>query len=121
MATPPTASSTGNLILLTEMAPSHSSNMMGHKALGPWQSHFILLPSPHDGEGSSFPGSASPSDTVNPESVVQVKPGDSGVVIKNQVDAFAPGWQSVSFLSHTFILVSEVRFPHLPTSHLNRL
>ena len=50
-----------------------------------------------------------------------VKPGDSGVVIGYQVmNVLAPGQQSVSLLDHTFMLVSQVRCPHLPTSHLNQ-
>ena len=42
--------------------------MVGHTALGAWQSHRIPMPSLHGGEGSSFPGLAQPNDTVNPES-----------------------------------------------------
>ena len=39
-------------------------------------------------EGSSLPDSAPPDDTVDSDSVVDVKPGHSGVMIKYQVDEF---------------------------------
>ena len=35
----------------------------------------------HGREGSSFPALIPPSDTVNSESVVDIQPGDFGVVI----------------------------------------
>ena len=44
------------LLLLIQLPPSHSIYMVGHKALGTQQSHLILQPSLHVGEGSSFPG-----------------------------------------------------------------
>ena len=37
MAAPPTALSRGSLLLLISLFPSHSSNMVGHTALGAWQ------------------------------------------------------------------------------------
>ena len=46
------------------------------------------LPSLHDGQGSSFPGLVPSDDTVNFESVMGIKPGDSSVVIGYQVDGF---------------------------------
>ena len=52
------------------------------------ESHLIPPPSLHDGEGSSFPGLVPSDDTVHSESVMGIKPGDSGVVIGYQVDEF---------------------------------
>ena len=55
---------------------------MGAYSLGgSAESHPIPLPSLHDGEGSSFPGLVPSDDMVNSESVMDIKPGDSGVVI----------------------------------------
>ena len=52
------------------------------------ESHLIPPPSVLDGEGSSFPGWVPSDDAVNSESVMGIKPGDSGVVIGYQVDEF---------------------------------
>ena len=52
------------------------------------ESHLIPLPSLHDGEGSSFPGLVPSDDAVDSESVMGVKPGDSGVAVRYQVDEF---------------------------------
>ena len=46
------------------------------------------MPSLHDREGSSFPGLVPSDDTVDSESVMGIKPGDSGVVIGYQVHEF---------------------------------
>ena len=45
------------------------------------ESHLIPLPFLCDGEGSSFPGLVPSDDVVNSDSVMGIKPGDSGVVI----------------------------------------
>ena len=86
------------------------------------ESHLVPPPSIHGGKGSTFAGSAPPNDMDDFESVVGVKLSDSGVVIRYQVDEFTHtlGQQSVSLFDHTFILVSWVRCPHWPTSHLNQ-
>ena len=55
---------------------------------GSIESHLIPLPSLCDGEGSSFPGLVPSDDAVDPDSVMAIKPGDSGVVIGYQVDEF---------------------------------
>ena len=81
-----TTSSSGSLLLLNQLLPSQTIYMMGHTALGAWQGHPIPLPSLHGGEGSSFPGLVPSNDMVNSESVMGIKPGDSGVVIEYQVD-----------------------------------
>ena len=55
---------------------------MKHTALGVWQRVTQSLHLPCIvGEGSSFPGLVPSDDMVNSESVVGIKPGDSGVVI----------------------------------------
>ena len=73
-------------MLLSQLSSSHSNHMVEHTAFGTWQSHPIPPPSLHGGEGSSFPGVAPLNDMVNSESVMDIKPGDSGVVIGYQVD-----------------------------------
>ena len=50
------------------------------------------LPSVYSGEESSFKGSASPDVIVHSASVVNIKPGDYGVVIGYHMDEFfVPG------------------------------
>ena len=61
---------------------------------GSIQSHLIPLPSLCDGEGPSFPGLEPSDDVVNSDSVMGIKPGDSGVVIGYQVDAFTHTWSA---------------------------
>ena len=50
---------------------------------------------------------------VNSESVVGIKPGDSGVVIGYQVDEFTCTWSAEQFVAHPiFIQGSLVRCHH---------
>ena len=42
-------------------------------------------------------------DTVDSESVMGVKPGDSGVVIGYQVDEFTGTWSAEQFVAHSHI------------------
>ena len=70
---------------------------------GTIESHLIPLPSLHDGEGSSFPGLVPSDDTVDFDSVMGIKPGDSGVVIGYQVDEFTCSWSAEWFLAHSHI------------------
>ena len=62
--------------------------MVGHTAVGAWQSHLIPSPSLHVGEGSSFPGLVPSDDMLDSESGVGIKPDDSGAVIWYKVDTF---------------------------------
>ena len=66
-------------------------------------SHLIPLPSLCDGEGSSFPGLVPSDDVVNSDSVMGIKPGDSGVVIGYQVDEFTCTWSAEQFVAHSHI------------------
>ena len=66
-------------MLLTWVSPGHFINVVGHKALKTWQSHLIPLPSLHGGEGASLSGCVSPDDMI--ESMVGIKPADSGTLI----------------------------------------
>ena len=59
--------------------------------------------SPYDGKGSSFPGLVPSDDMVNSESVMGIKPGDSGVVIGYQVDEFTCTWSAEQFVAHSHI------------------
>ena len=70
---------------------------------GSIESHPIPLPSLHDGEGSSFPGLVPSDDAVNSDSVIGVKPGDSGVVIGYQVDEFTCTWSAEQFVAHSHL------------------
>ena len=90
-------------MLLSQLFPSHPNYMLGHTALGAWQSHLIPLPFLHGREGSSFPGLVPSDDTVNSESVVGIKHGDSDVVIGYQVDEFTHTWFVGQFLAHSHI------------------
>ena len=66
-------------------------------------SHPIPLPSLHGGEQSSFIGLVPSIDTFNSESVIGIKPGDSGVVIGYQVDEFTCTWSAEWFEAHSHI------------------
>ena len=52
-------------MLLTQLSPSPSINLVGYTALGAQQSHLIPLPSLHAGEGSSPPGCVPHNKTLN--------------------------------------------------------
>ena len=54
-------------------------------------------------KGFSFPGLLSSNDTVNSESVVGMKPGDSGVVIRYHVDKFTCTWSVEWFVANSQI------------------
>ena len=68
---------------------------------GSIESHLIPPPSLHD--GASFPGLVPSDDVVNPDSVMAIKPGDSGVVIGYQVDEFTRTWSAEQFVAHSHI------------------
>ena len=93
----------GSLMLLNQQFHSLPIYMVGHTALGAWQSHPTPLPSLHGGEGSSFPGLFPSDDMVNFETAMGIKPGDSGVVIGYQVDEFTHTWSAEWFLAHSHI------------------
>ena len=64
----------------------------------------MSLHSLHDGERSSFPGLVPSDDVVNSDSVMGIKPGDSGVVIGYRVDQFTRTWSAEWFVvcSHIY-------------------
>ena len=70
---------------------------------GSVESHLIPLPSLCDGERSSFPGLVPSDDVVDSDSVMGIKPGDSGVVIGYQVDEFTHTWSAEWFVAHSHI------------------
>ena len=77
------------------------------------ESHPIPPLSLYGGEGSSFPGLVPSDDMVDSESVMGIKPGDSGVVIGYQVDEFTCTWSAEWFVAAlTFILGTLARFHH---------
>ena len=89
MADPPTALSMAKLHATHSAGPWPLHQYGVAYSFGGWaESHLIHPPSLHDREWSSFPGSAQPNDTVSSKSVVGVKPGNSDVVIRYQIDEF---------------------------------
>ena len=103
VAAPSSTTLSGGLLLLNQLFPSHPIYMVGHTALGAWYSHPIPLPSLHGGVGSSFPGLVPSNDTVDSESAMAVKPGESGVVIVYWVDEFTHTWSAERFAAHSHI------------------
>ena len=77
---------------------------MGHKALGAWQrvTQSLHLPCMM-GRGSSVPGFVPSDDTVDSESVMSIKLGDSGVVIEYQADEFTHTWSGLWFVAYSHI------------------
>ena len=65
--------------------------------------HPILPPSLHGGEGSSFPGLVPSNDSVYSESVMGIKPGESGVMIGYQVDEFTHTCSAEQFVACSHI------------------
>ena len=63
------------------------------------ESDQIHPPSLHGGMGSSLSGLVPSDDTVNSESVIGIKPSDSGVVIRYQVDEFTHTWSAERFVA----------------------
>ena len=93
MAAPSTASSRGEPHVANSAFLQLSNPYGGEYSFGGLaESHLITPPSLHCREASSFPGFVLPDDTVNSESAVGIKPGDSSVVIGYQVDAFTFTW-----------------------------
>ena len=73
--------------------------MVGHTALGAWQSHPILPPSLQGGEG--LPGFVLPNDMIDSKSVQGVKPGDSCVIQGIRLmHLLTPSSWSILFLNH---------------------
>ena len=88
VAAPSTTLSRGEPSATQSAVPQPSHLYGGAYSIGDLaDSHPIPLPSLHDGEGS-FPGLVPTDDMVDSESVMGIKPGDSGVVIEYQVDEF---------------------------------
>ena len=92
-----------SLMLLFTVLSAIPPIWWGNTALGTWQSHLMPPPSPYDGYMSSFPDSAPPYNRFNSESVVEVKPGDSGVGIEYQPDEFDHTWLLEHFLVQSHI------------------
>ena len=73
--------------------------MVRHTALRAWQRVTFHA----WWEGSSVSGLVQSDDMFNSESVVHIKPGDSGVVIGYQVDEFTHTWSVEQFVAHSHI------------------
>ena len=102
VAAPTTTLSRGEPSTTQSAVPQPSHLYGGAYSLGgSLESHPMPLPFLHDGEGSSFPGLVPSDDMVNSESVMGIKPGDSGVVIGYQVDEFTCTWSAEQFVDHS--------------------
>ena len=77
VAAPPLLCVWGFLML----SSNHSINMVRNIALSAWLSHVIPLLLLYGGQMSPIPGLVPPNYMVNCNSLVGIKPGDSGVVI----------------------------------------
>ena len=78
--------------------------MVGHTALVAWQRITQSLCFPCIvGRGLPFPEFFPCDDTVNSESVMGIKPGDSGVVIGYQAGEFTHTWSAEQFVAHSCI------------------
>ena len=89
----------------TQLAVPQASQLYGwaYSFGGLTESHLIPLSSLNGGDGSYFPGSFPPNDIFNSESVMGVKPGDSGGLIRYQVDEFTCTWSAEWFVSLSHI------------------
>ena len=67
------------------------------------ESHPVPLPSLHGENGSSFPGCIISDDIVSSKSVMDAKLGDSGLVIRYQVDEFTCTWLAECFIAQSHI------------------
>ena len=67
------------------------------------ESHPIPLPSLHCRKGSLCPVCVPPIDRVDSESGVDIKPGDSGLVIGYQVNEFTHTWSAAHFIAQSHI------------------
>ena len=89
----------------TQSAFPQPSHLYGgaYSLWGLAESHPIPPPSLYDWEGYSFPGLVTSDDAVNSESVMSIKPSDSGVAIRYQVDEFTHTWSAEQFFAHFHI------------------
>ena len=88
MAVPPSALSRRVLHATHSSVTCQSINTVRHTSLEAQESNLIPLPPLHNGQGSSFLGSALPNNTVKSKFAVGIKPGDSGGATGFQVDEF---------------------------------
>ena len=100
VAAPSTALRRRSLLSLNQLSPSHSNyiQLLGLDRESPNPSAF-----PAWRGGVFFPGLIPFNNMVNSESVVGIKPGDSGVVIGYQVDEFTHTWSAEQFVAHSLI------------------
>ena len=102
MAPPTTASNRKSLVPLSELSNATPRIWWGIQ-LGELDSHPIPPPSIHGGEGSSFPGWVLLKEPVDTESVVGMKPSDSGVLIGYQVNQCTHTWSTECFVGHLHV------------------
>ena len=82
----------GSFMLLIKLFPQLFNQHDEHSFKDLPKSHPGPPPFLHGWEESSLPGCVPPNDTVDSESVMVIKPGDSGVVIGYQVNEFTCTW-----------------------------
>ena len=94
----------GSLMLLIQLFPSHSICMVGHTALGAaWQRVTWSLHLPYMVGGVFFSRLCAYQWHIRLWICSDVKPGDSSVVIKFQVDEFTLSWSVECFIVQSHI------------------
>ena len=106
-------SEVGERLLLLSLFAGHSRNMVGHTALRVQQSHLIPPASLHGREGSCFPGSNPPDDTVDFKFVVGIKLAILMWWSGYHVDEFTHTW-----LTEHFIVQSHLCWFHRKCAHI---
>ena len=110
-------------MLLNQLSSSHSNNMVGHTALRLGSESCDPPTFPTWCRGVFCPGLFPSNDTVNSESTVGIKTGDSGVMNGYQVDNFTCTWSAEQFVACSHIypgftgkVLSLTHFPLEPGS-----
>ena len=87
------------MLCITAGPLSHSISVVGYTALGAWQRIRQSLCLPYMMGRGLFSCFTPPMDTMNSESVVDIKPGYSSVVIGYQVHECASIWTEEHFVA----------------------
>ena len=93
----------GGVLYYSAVLQPFQQNGGAYSLGGSADSHLNPLPSLHGGERSSFPVLVPANDTNDSESVVDLEPVDSSVVIGYQVDEFSHTWLVEYFVAQSHI------------------
>ena len=103
MAAPSLLEVGGSFMLLTQLSPSFCQYGEAYTFMGLAENQPVHPPSLHVGEGSSLSGCVPRNNRVNSKSVVGVKPGYPGLVIRHQVYEFKHTWFVEYFVAQLHI------------------